>query len=142
MAVQVGKIYAITERLRQECGAIGNSERSTHIKITRVADGGRLYYEILDRGQEVVGTCDGCIWGRHLTEQLTNTQNMNLLEKAKLAVKGEPDKSFIKAGVMTMEGDLTPEGTQLFLNYLLAKHGADFKKDVVDPISAEEKDAK
>lgn len=65
---------------------------------------------------------------------------MNLVEKFKLALKSEPEKTFIKAGVTTADGALTPDGKALFGAYLLNKHGADFKKDVVDPIvAAEEK---
>lgn len=68
--------------------------------------------------------------------------NMNLIEKAKLAFKGEPEKSFIKAGVMDSNENLTPEGQQLFLTYLLKTNGADFKKTVIDPILAEEETSK
>lgn len=64
----------------------------------------------------------------------TNYINMNLLEQAKLAFKGEPEKSFIKAGVLDSNENLTADGQQLFLTYLLKKHGEDFKTTVIDPI--------
>ncbi len=63
---------------------------------------------------------------------------MNLIEKAKLAFKGEPEKSFIKAGVMDSNENLTNEGQSLFLTYLLKKNGEDFKTTVIDPILAED----
>ncbi len=62
----------------------------------------------------------------------------SLIEKAKLAFKGEPEKSFIKAGVMEADETLTEEGTELFLTFLLKKHGTEFKAEVIDPILAEE----
>lgn len=64
--------------------------------------------------------------------------NMTLREKFALAFKGEPEKSFIKAGVMNSDESLTSDGQSLFLAFLLKKHGADFKKEVIDPILAEE----
>lgn len=64
------------------------------------------------------------------------TNNMNLLEKFALMSKGEPEKSFIKAGVMEMNGKLTEDGKQLFFMFLLKKFGAEFKTEVVDGILA------
>lgn len=64
-----------------------------------------------------------------------NVKNMNTLtEKFALAFKKEPEKTFIKAGVMKADGTLTSEGNAIFIGYLLQKFGADFKKDVVDEI--------
>ena len=70
------------------------------------------------------------------------TKSMNLTEKFALAFKGEPEKSFIKAGVMKSDETLTEDGKQLFMTYLLRQHGDDFKKTVVDPILAEEEKKK
>lgn len=63
---------------------------------------------------------------------------MNLTEKFALAFKGEPEKSFIKAGVMNSDESLTTDGKELFLAYLLKKNGPAFKTEVIDPILAEE----
>lgn len=49
----------------------------------------------------------------------------------------EPQKSFQKAGVTDTTGMLTPDGTKVFLNWLLQTNGAAFKTAVVDPINAE-----
>lgn len=74
---------------------------------------------------------------------LINSSNtMNLNEKLALVFKGEPEKSFIKAGVMNTDESLTSEGQTLFHAWLLKKHGADFKTEVVDPIIAEMKNSK
>lgn len=67
-----------------------------------------------------------------------NNKNMNLIEKAKLAFKKEPEKSFIKAGVTDSNENFTTEGKELFLTYLLQKNKDDFKTTVIDSILAEE----
>ncbi len=83
-------------------------------------------------------------YGCHCTTRWTlikpesNQSNMNLSEKFALVFKGEPEKSFIKAGVMNADESLTTDGQKLFMAYLLKKNGDDFKTTVVDPILAEE----
>lgn len=68
---------------------------------------------------------------------------MSILEKAKLIMKKEPNKTFIKAGIMDMSDNLTNDGKELFMNFLLEKNQEAFKKEVVDPIVAEqEKESK
>lgn len=67
----------------------------------------------------------------------TTSENMNLVEKFKLASKTEPEKTFIKAGIMSMDGTLTTEGRDLWTAFLVKKFGDDFKTEVVDPILAE-----
>lgn len=68
----------------------------------------------------------------------SQSSNMNLKEKFSLAFKGEPEKSFIEAGVMNSDESLTTDGKELFLSYLLKKNGDDFKTTVIDPILAEQ----
>lgn len=63
---------------------------------------------------------------------------MNLVEKFALAFKTEPEKSFIKAGIMNPDSSMTDDGKELFMTYLLKKNGGDFKTTVVDPILAED----
>lgn len=62
----------------------------------------------------------------------------SLKEKMALVFKGEPQKSFIKAGVMNVDETLTADGQQIFLAWLVKKNGDAFKTEVVDPILAEE----
>lgn len=71
-------------------------------------------------------------------ELVTNNNQMNLKQKFALAFKGEPEKSFIKAGVMNADESLTEDGQELVLRYVLTKFKDDFKKDVIDPILAEQ----
>lgn len=86
------------------------------------------------------GTGCSCGGGWELMECVVNkSKNMaSLKEKMALVFKGEPEKSFIKAGVMNTDETLTPDGNAVFMAWLLKKNGADFKKEVVDPILADE----
>ena len=65
-------------------------------------------------------------------------ENMSIIEKAKLAFKAEPEKSLIKAGILDSGENLTKEGNELFTKFLFEKNKLEFKKEVVDPILAEE----
>lgn len=55
----------------------------------------------------------------------------NLLEKFKMALKTEPDKSLIETGVTNIDGKPTSEGIALFHNWLFEKYKAEFAKDVL-----------
>lgn len=68
----------------------------------------------------------------------SNNIMSTLIEKIRLAAKKEPQKSFIKAGVMTMDEKFTSEGKEAFDSFLVSKFGDEFKKEVIDPILAEE----
>lgn len=77
-------------------------------------------------------------WGYDTGITTKPTIMASLTEKFALAFKGEPEKSFIKAGVMNQNETLTTEGQAVFMAWLLKANGAAFKKEVVDPILAEE----
>lgn len=62
------------------------------------------------------------------------TNNMSLKSIYKALKRTEPELTFHKAGVINDNDDRTEEGTELFLDFLFAKHGAEFKKEVVDGI--------
>lgn len=62
----------------------------------------------------------------------------NIKEAVRLAFKGEPEKSFIKAGVTDSNDVLTADGQVVFISWLLKKYGSDFKKEVVDIILADQ----
>lgn len=76
-----------------------------------------------------------CITDWSLIKSNSNAMT-SLKEKFALAFKGEPEKSFIKAGVMNTDESLTTDGKEIFLAYLLKKNGDDFKTTVIDPILA------
>ncbi len=84
--------------------------------------------------------------GEKYLTKVTNKINMkDILNKAALMFKGEPQKSFIKAGIMSQDEIPTDDGVKLLVSYLLkdATIGAGFKATVVDPLLAEiEKESK
>lgn len=65
----------------------------------------------------------------------------SLKEKFLISLKPEPQKSFRKAGITNGDDMLTSEGRDVFLSWMLSKHGEEFKKDVVDEI-LKDKEAK
>lgn len=112
-------------------------ERDSSVPISYVSRGVNRYwntprscvedFELLSKSGEVIKT----------------TNMSSLVSKFKSIVRSEPEKSFVKAGVMNDNEELTAAGVDLFLAFLLDKHGEDFKTSVVDKILAEqEKDKK
>lgn len=74
--------------------------------------------------------------------KIKSITNMTISEKMLLVFKGEPQKSFIKAGVLESSEIPTDEGVKLIVAYMLKNDAAfsvAFLKDVVTPILAEDK---
>ncbi len=69
----------------------------------------------------------------------SNKSNNNMLEKFKMLMKGEPGKSFCKAGITDVNYNLTTDGKEIFLQWLLKENGEKFKSDVVDGLLKEDK---
>ena len=97
--------------------------------------------EVYDRCCKIFSQ-DGNYWSfPHCALKLINNNNnimTNLTSKLKLLTKGEPAKTFIKTGITNEQDILTPEGTELFLNWLFEKNKADFAKEVATPLLEEE----
>lgn len=66
----------------------------------------------------------------------------DILSKAALAFKKEPEKSFRKAGITNGDDMLTDEGAKIYLSWMLQKNAGDFLKEVVTPMLQEMKDEK
>ncbi len=66
----------------------------------------------------------------------------NLLQKAKDLVTPEPQKSFRKLGVVDTNDNLTSEGKELLLSFLMKKYGKEFNEEVVQPILKQEEESK
>jgi len=69
---------------------------------------------------------------------VNQNNNMNLKEKFVTLFISEPEKSFRKIGITNGDGILTEDGQKVFLGWLLKQNGDAFKKEVVDPMIAEE----
>ncbi len=74
--------------------------------------------------------------GSIINKYLTPSTMTSVTEKFKLAFMKEPEKSFRKSGITNGDDFLTEDGVQVFLGWLLKKHGDDFKKEVVDDLLA------
>lgn len=73
-------------------------------------------------------------------KQLKSPKGMSgIMEKFKVSILTEPDKSFRKLGITNGDGLLTSEGTELFLNFLFQRNKEDFYKEVVKKLAEEEK---
>lgn len=72
--------------------------------------------------------------------KLKNNSMTNIKEKFTLAFKKEPEKSFRKVGITNGDDFLTEDGMQIFLGWLLKKHGEEFKKEVVEDLLKEMED--
>lgn len=75
-----------------------------------------------------------------LKPELTNNKTImsNLITIFKNITRSEPNKTFVKAGVMNEDLSLTNEGQQLFIQYLFDTYADEFKTKVVDKIVAEQ----
>lgn len=76
-----------------------------------------------------------------LVGTLTNKTKIimtNLITTFKNITRTEPNKTFVKAGVMNEDLSLTSEGKELFIQFMFDKHATEFKTEVVDAILAEQ----
>lgn len=71
-------------------------------------------------------------------ELINNNKNMNLIEKYKLTLKGEPEKTLIKTGIMSSEEILTSDGKDLFFEWLFQQNKKQFTDEVASKILKEE----
>ena len=114
-----------------------------------------VYYDglVAERGRGRIGhKCQGKTYATYTSYDFDGIQSYNQIiekpmecssikEKFLISLKSEPQKSFRKAGITNGDDMLTSEGRDIFLTWLLNKHGLEFKKDVVDGI-LENKDSK
>lgn len=70
------------------------------------------------------------------------TTNMSITEKFALSFKKEPKKSLIKAGILNLDETFTTDGKVVWDAWLLNKFEDEFKKEVAEPILAEEEKTK
>jgi hypothetical protein len=73
-----------------------------------------------------------------MIKQGNSMANMTLVQKMKLALKSEPEKTFQKVGITDEKDELTADGTVLFHNWLFEKSKAEFNTTVAQPLLAEQ----
>lgn len=71
-------------------------------------------------------------------DQKSEVQNMDLVSIVKNMFRTEPEKSFIKAGIMNSDNSLTIGGKEVFINYLFELNKADFNTKIVQPLLTEQ----
>lgn len=119
------------------CGISWIDKKCAYLVITS-ENGSSYSYTAYSKDGEKGNSCSGCLSDIHF--ELLNNNTINMKEKFLSLFLKEPEKSFRKAGITGDSGFLTDEGQAVFLQYLLSKHGEEFKKEVVDDLNAEEKD--
>lgn len=66
----------------------------------------------------------------------TMTSDLTLIQQYDLLQTSEPLRSLQTAGVIDANGDLTAEGSKLWLRWQVANSAKAFKAEVLDPIAA------
>lgn len=69
-------------------------------------------------------------------QNITINKMSDIFNKIKLSRKSEPEKSFINAGIMTMDEKFTTEGKELWDNFLYTKFKGEFKTEI-EPVLKE-----
>lgn len=85
-----------------------------------------------------------CSWNWKLISQqsLTPHPMSKLTEQFALLRKKEPQKSFFKLGITDQDDQLTEEGQELFIQWLLDINEKEFNDAVVQPLLKEQKSNK
>ena len=98
------------------------------------ADNGRWYFRKEDEDMlELVEAAEEL-------KEITREKNMSLKSIVKNLFRSEPEKSFIKAGVMNESLELTTEGKDLFIDFLFEKNKDLFNTEIVQKIIAEQEE--
>ncbi len=143
MKYKIGDELDVLPEKKSVCGNFEDAlakDSTAYIRVTAI-NNASYNYEILSGTGSLMHICGGCLGDHSVVERSINkinAGNMTLKEKFALAFKSEPEKSFIKAGIMNSDESLTSEGRELWTAWLVRKFGAEFKTDVVDPILAED----
>lgn len=77
------------------------------------------------------------LYGGNVSSNNNKSIMSTLYSKFRMGIKSEPEKSFIKKGIMNADESLTSAGTDLLLAFLISKFKDEFKKEVVDKIEVD-----
>jgi len=129
------------------CNNILREGKKIEFIIIDECTGVYYYYTAYDSEGEKIKSCFSCLNDidfEYYTPKTNKTKTFmsKIIEKFKLLKMGEPQRSFVKAGIANIDGNFTEEGKQLFNEFLLAKFQSEFKTEVVDQILAADEKAK
>lgn len=140
-----GDKLALKKKQSTSCGC--DTSELEYIIIDNVvtsADGGVNYeYSAFNAKGFKFHNCSSCFKTEMLVRYKNNQfTNMNLTDRMAVVFKGEPQKSFIKAGILDSSEIPTDDGVKLIIAYIIKNDvnsiAASFKKDIVDVILAEQ----
>lgn len=84
------------------------------------------------------------VFGQDLCSEFIKTYNhkyMSIKNKIKMLMTGEPEKTLIKHGILTIDKELTSEGKQLFNDFIEKKFKDEFLKELYEVLKDEEVDS-
>ncbi len=129
-------MFKIGDRVTRISGSNGGmnvGDTGTIISLTVTGTGGDI---LLDKNGKIsVGNSLSML--KLLEDSQTNTMS-NLKSKIKNLFRSEPEKSFIKAGIMDETMELTADGKDVFLGWLFGQNKDDFNTEVVQKLLADQ----
>jgi len=84
------------------------------------------------------------VFGQDLCSEFIKTYNhkyMSIKNKIKMLMTGEPEKTLIKHGILTIDKELTCEGKQLFNDFIEKKFKDEFLKELYEVLKDEKVDS-
>lgn len=84
------------------------------------------------------------VFGQDLCSEFIKTYNhkyMSIKNKIKMLMTGEPEKTLIKHGILTIDKELTAEGKQLFNDFIEKKFKDEFLKELYEVLKDEKVDS-
>ncbi len=136
---EIGEIYEVLEP--NNCPNASGSG-TTHIKVTGLRDSGDINSYDCFREPECIKKVNSCTCHTISSGSVRLYKNnksimSNLKEIVSNLFTTEPQKSRQIAGITDKEGQLTSDGKEVFLNYLLSKDDGAFDKTIVKPVVEE-----
>lgn len=125
-----------------ECSSFMDGKKPEYLQIVEITAEGNISWTAHHSDGTRYDSCHGHKVTIHtiLPYKSNSSENMSIKESFKQLFLKEPQKTFRKLGITDGDNELTAEGSQIFLQYLLGKYEDDFKITVCDPLVAEQKE--
>lgn len=138
-------IEEVKDTANSFCGIdIGTTDYSTETLEYNVFDGNCISItpiiqpKFSESALENAKQLEECVPFNHL---ITN-KHMSIKNKIKMLMTGEPEKTLIKHGILTIDKELTSEGKQLFNDFVEKKFKDEFLKELYEVLKDEKVDDK
>lgn len=133
--------FKIGDRILNIGTSADGSNHGKYGRITDISASGTVFVKY-DDGQD--GSTGNPSKYYQVIESINNDNkivDMNLKSLFKNMLRGEPEKSFIQAGIMDDGENLTSDGRDIFMAYLFDESKDDFLEKVVKPLLAAKAEA-